>query len=164
MKMKTSNTSVETDPVKNAAADKVIAIIEDYMIKEPDGMYFDIPKKLLEDAGKALANRFYFAVGDEGSVAVTPIKYFEHKGCMCEDFEPWPINHLIPNCITTQEPYRDIANAALRTPLDVAKYMQQLGFVWNRECQNEVAAELTKELEVLEQAIVKKHKPSNPGM
>ncbi len=149
------------------AADKVIDIIMRYTHRDlEDGAktdalmaqgYYDVPQKLLAEAGPALAGRFYFAVAEEaGTISTTPMRYFEEKGCMCEDFEVWPIDHLFPDgCTHTQEPYLDI-NKAFASPLETAKYMQNLGFVWNRNCQDETEPDLTDEIE----AGLKKLRPS----
>ena len=69
-----------TDAAQNAAADKVMAWF-DGASNEPED--YKVKDKQIADAGRALANRFYFAVSEsEGMIyaMMTSAKYFERTG------------------------------------------------------------------------------------
>lgn len=147
--LKGKNISIDSDPDRNAAADEVISLLR-------RGREEIVPD-LLKKAGKALANRFFFAIDAEGLAAgeglivqVCPIYFFKREGYPQET--ACPIDHLLPGCvkaITEEEAYYKFTDPAMKTPLDAALYLQQLGFIWNRKLQDFVDETLTDELKVL---------------
>lgn len=135
-------TFIETDPAKNAAADKVIATIMG------DNQDFDAQDALVAEAGKALANRYCFAICTQEEMitaATTPIRYFEEDG-HCSD-QTGPIYHLLPKCSELMESSWEFNDSNIKTVVDAAKYLQQLGFVWSKSFQDFMDKSVTKELE-----------------
>jgi hypothetical protein len=159
--------ALETDPAKNAAADKIIRIVMgDEERADDDDADYGVPQVLLDQAGKALANRYCFAISEEdGSLnaMITPIRYFEEEGC-CSD-QTGPISHLLPKCgeamESTWECYRD----DVHTPLQFSAYLKGLGFVWNKDFQDFIDKKLTRELSAQEPAasVPKSTLPKGPG-
>lgn len=143
-----SATVIDTDPARNAAADKAIAILmgEAEASDDKDAEY-GVPQNLVNAAGKALANRYCFAISDEDdmiSAMITPIRYFEKNGC-CDD-QTGPIGHLLPKCGELMESTWEIYDSAVKTPVQAAKHLQQQGFVWNRDFQDFIDSKLTATL------------------
>jgi len=143
-----SATVIDTDPARNAAADKVIAILTgDAEASDDDDSNYGVPQNLVDAAGKALANRYCFAISDEDdtvSAMITPIRYFEKNGC-CDD-QTGPIDHLLPKCGELMESTWEIYDSAVKTPVQAAKYLQQQGFVWSRDFQDFIDSKLTATL------------------
>jgi hypothetical protein len=139
---------IETDPAANAAADEAISIIMgDGPYSEDDDAEWGVPKALLDKAGKALANRYIFAVADEDgevSVLTSPLRYFIEEGCVTD--QTGPISDLIPKggnlCDSTWEIY----DSSVKTAADAAKYMQDCGFFWNKGFQDFIDSSLTEEI------------------
>ena len=141
-------------PIANEAADKAIAII---MNDEPraetededfDGSEWGVPKKLLDDAGKALANRHCFAISGEDedclSAMITPIRFFQEEG-HCSD-QSGPVGHLLPKCAEEMESTWGCYEKSVKTHADYAQYLQKQGFQWSRDFQNYIDASLTEEI------------------
>jgi hypothetical protein len=154
--------SIETDPAKNKAADKVADILLNGPWDESDDSNYGVPQALVEEAGKAIANRYYFAINNnEGygmSVCTTPIAFFE-KDMGCD--QDGPISHLMPpRCVNASEAEWEFWNSPVETPMDAAKAFQKAGFFWNRDFQDWIDKSLTKELSVLE---AKAEKPTAPA-
>lgn len=145
---------IEADPVKNAAADQIIGIVMgDIERDNGDNTSYGVPQKLIDEAGKALANRYCFAIGtQDGSLnaRITPIRFYKEEG-RCGD-QTGPINSLLPKCGEIKGSTWEFYDPEIKTPLDAAKYLQQLGFFWNKGFQNSIDKSLTKELSVLEPA------------
>ncbi|MBI1216561.1 MAG: hypothetical protein GC185_12185 [Alphaproteobacteria bacterium] len=141
---------VETDPAKNAAADKALRIImgdEEGADYDDDDASYGVPDALVKQAGKALANRYCFAVSEEDdmlSAMITPIRYFEEEGC-CSD-QTGPIYDLLPKCAELMESTWEIFEEGVDTPVKAAQYLQSLGFRWNRDFQDFIDASQTKTL------------------
>lgn len=145
----------ETDPAQNAAADAVVAIL---MGDAPEAAAdvdseWGVPSTLIAKAGRALANRYCFAVekDEDGkiNVLVTPIAHFEAEGA-CSD-QSGPIDHLLPPSHgSVSESTWEFYVRSLDTPLKVAVELQRYGFVWNRDFQDFIDASLTQELSYLE--------------
>jgi len=157
-----SGFALETDPAANAAADQVIDILMgDLPSSEADDAEWGVPKALLDTAGKALANRYIFAVLDEDgeiSVMTTPLRYFEKEGC-CDD-QSGPIADLIPKGGELMESTWEIYDDSVKTAADAAKYMQEQGFVWNKDFQNFIDPAPVAEIE---QALKPAAKPAQNG-
>jgi len=164
---------IETDPAKNAAADAVIRIL---MGEDPAADYDDpdadwgVPNKLVEEAGLALANRHCFAImAEEGDIPyamITPIRFFEQEG-HCSD-QSVPVHELMPKCGEAMESTWEIYEKGVDTPVEAARYLQSLGFQWDRGFQDfidpSVTAELAAALETdatLE--ALKKYRENDPG-
>jgi hypothetical protein len=151
--------SIETDPAKNKAADKVIDIIMNGpWLDESDDVEWGVPKALVKEAGKALANRHCFAIsGNEGygmTALITPIKHFEKEGA-CSD-QSGPVDDLLPPRVgNASESEWEFYDPAVKTALDAAKSLQEYGFFWNRDFQEFIDSSLTKELSVLEKSAAK---------
>ena len=155
---------IETDPAANDAANQVISIIMgDLPRSEDDDAEWGVPKALLDKAGKALANRYCFAVEDmEGDIAVmiTPTRYFVENGC-CDD-QTGPIDHLLPRAATMMESCWEIYEDGIETAADAALHLQKLGFFWNRDFQNFIDASQTDDIaKALAPQTVEK--PANTG-
>ena len=131
------------------AADRIIDIlVGDAPYSEEDDAEWGVPKALLDTAGQALAGRYIFAVEEmEGEISVltTPLRYFEKNGC-CDD-QTGPIGHLIPKGGELMESTWEIYDDSVKTAGDAAKYMQDQGFVWNRDFQNFIDSSVTAEIE-----------------
>jgi hypothetical protein len=140
-------------PIANEAADKAIAIImnDEQRAETEDedfeGSEWGVPKKLLDDAGKALANRHCFAIcGEDDSLTamITPIRYYKEEGC-CSD-QSGPVGHLLPKCAEAMESTWECYEKGVKTPADFAKYLQAQGFQWSRDFQDYIDGNLTKTL------------------
>jgi hypothetical protein len=146
--IKATDTSIETDPGKNAAADKALAIIMgDEPADDSDDADFGVPRALIAEAGMALANRHYFAICAEGgslTAMITPIRYFEETG-YCSD-QTGPLGSLLPHCGETMEATWEFYDTSVKTPVDAIKYLQKQGFVWNRDFQDFIDKSVTQEL------------------
>jgi hypothetical protein len=157
--------SVETDPAKNRSADEAIGIIMGELPQdESDDADYGVPRALVNAAGKALANRYCFAIcGEEGylTALITPIRHFKLEGA-CSD-QSGPIDDLLPpRTVNASESTWEFYDPAIKTPLDAAKALQQAGFFWNRDFQEFIDSSLTKDLSSLEQPAAKKAAPA-PG-
>ncbi len=142
---------IETSPAKNAAADKVIAM----MLDEDGGLSWREP--LIEKAGKALANRFIFAVSktEEDSevlfyARIVPMKYWEERKDAYYE-APSPINHLLPGFDDLAEcggppEWWAITEDGPSSATEMAKKLTKLGFIWSEDLQNNIDAAFTKEL------------------
>jgi len=139
---------IETDAAANEAANQVISIIMgDLPRSEDDDAEWGVPKDVLETAGKALANRYIFAVADmddEISVMTTPLRYFVEEGC-CSD-QTGPIHDLIPKGGELMESCWEIYEKGVDTAVDAAKYMQAQGFLWNKGFQDFIDAAQTADI------------------
>lgn len=139
---------IETDPAANAAANEALAIIMgDLPYSEADDADWGVPQALIDKAGKALANRYIFAVSNEDgeiSVMTSPLRHFIEEGC-CSD-QTGPISHLIPKGGELMESTWEIYDANVKTAADAAKYMQDCGFFWNKDFQNFIDPALTEEI------------------
>ncbi len=149
-----SQPEIAYGPIANEAADEAIAIIMgDKPRANTDGEDFEgsewgVPKKILDDAGKALANRHCFAIcGEDDSLTalITPIRVFKEEG-HCSD-QSGPVGHLLPKCGQAQESTWECYEKNVKTPADFAKYLQAQGFQWSRDFQDYIDASLTKGLD-----------------
>ncbi|MBL1147713.1 MAG: hypothetical protein HND56_12730 [Pseudomonadota bacterium] len=151
---------IETDPAANDAANQAISIIMgDLPYSEDDDAEWGVPKAVLEKAGKALANRYIFAVEDmDGEIAVmtSPLRYFVENGC-CSD-QTGPISDLIPKGGELMESSWEIYEKGVDTAVDAAKYMQKQGFFWNKDFQNFIDASQTADIA---KALAPAEKPAN---
>ena len=114
---------------------------------EDDDAEWGVPKALLDKAGKALANRYCFAVEDmEGDIAVmiTPTRYFVENGC-CDD-QTGPIDHLLPRAATMMESCWELYEDGIDTAADAALHLQKLGFFWNKGFQDFIDASQTQSI------------------
>lgn len=152
--------SIETDPAANDAANEAIAIIMgDVPGAEDDDADWGVPQALLDKAGKALANRYVFAVSNEDgeiSVMTSPLRHFVEEGC-CSD-QTGPISHLIPKGGELMESTWEIYDGSVKTAADAAQYMQNCGFFWNKDFQNFIDSSLTEEIAT---ALKPAEKPAN---
>ena len=144
--------ALETDPAQNAVADKIIDILVGDAESPDEDAYYGIPDDMLKAAGKALANRYCFAVcveeeeyADEPLVMVTPIRYFEENGC-CDD-QSGPISDLLPRCAEAMESTWEIYHDSVNSPETAAAYLQSLGFVWNKDFQEFIDNKWTDKIE-----------------
>lgn len=138
---------LETDATMNAAADEVIAYVMGDKTSDDEDDAWGVPPALVEKAGKALANRHCFALSmEDGSLSamITPIRYFEKEGA-CSD-QTGPIDHLLPKCAELMESTWEFYDPSIKTPADAAKYLQSLGFVWNRDFQDFIDKPLTQQV------------------
>jgi len=149
-----------SDRTQNAAADKIIRIIMgEEAESKGDNINWGVDQDLIDQAGLALANRYYFGVieeDDELSVMTTPIKYFEQNGC-CSD-QTGPISHLLPVCGELAESTWECYDDNVKTVVDAAKHMQQNGFLWSKDFQNFLDSAQT---EKIEKALKQNSKPSD---
>ncbi|MEZ0226075.1 MAG: hypothetical protein ACAH83_16085 [Alphaproteobacteria bacterium] len=145
----TTITQHDTDPERNRAADAVIARML------PGGSGYDfIPSDdpLVASAGKALANRFTFAIKkseeDEEDgwgfyAIITPTAYWKKTG-YCFDQES-PLDKLLPEgedvngCGTWV-----IADKAAGSAAGLAKMLIARGFAWDLKFQDFIEPSLTK--------------------
>lgn len=137
-----TGTSLENDPHKNAVADKIIAMLmgdeERPEDDDNDETYGGIPLSMVKEAGKALANRYCFAISTDeyGTLAamITPTRYFEENGC-CDD-QDGPISDILPPRVgNAMEATWEFYDEKIKTPLDAAHELQAYGFVWNKAFQ-----------------------------
>lgn len=131
----------------------------DLPYSEDDDAEWGVPKAVLEKAGKALANRYIFAVEDmDGEIAVmtSPLRYFVENGC-CSD-QTGPISDLIPKGGELMESSWEIYEKGVDTAVDAAKYMQKQGFFWNKDFQNFIDASQTADIA---KALAPAEKPAN---
>jgi hypothetical protein len=142
-----------TGPMANEAADKAIAIImgdeerADTEDEDFEGSEWGVPKDVLDQAGKALANRHCFAICDQdGSLTanITPIRHYEAEGA-CSD-QSGPIRHLLPKCGEAMESTWECYQKGVDTPGALAKFLQAQGFQWSREFQEFIDSKLTTSL------------------
>lgn len=131
-----------TDAKQNAAADKVMAWF-DGEEDEPD---YKVKDQQVIDAGRALANRFYFAVSESDGMIyamMTSAKYFEKTGAASES--SGPLSHLMPKAEEMSEASWQILD--VKTPAQAAVYLQQQGFVWNSKYQEIIDGDQTHAVE-----------------
>lgn len=124
--------AIETDPAKNAAADKIIKKLMTSGSDEEE----EISQNLLKKAGKAIANRFTFAIGGTpgGEMMDGMFAEFSPPGDYDAHLEH-VIGHLMP---------KDCGGEALELTFDFSEYkdpvklvsdLQKCGFVWDRGYQ-----------------------------
>lgn len=148
-----SATVHETDAAKNAAADRIVELLlmDEYGPAEADDLDesgYGVKQELVDAAGRALANRYCFAImdmDDELTAMITPVAFYEQRG-YCDD-RTGPIHDLLPGCADVMESTWEFCDPKVKTPVDAAKYLQELGFVWDRDFQNFVDASQTAALE-----------------
>ena len=138
----------------NEAADKAIAIImndtprEDTEDEDFEDSEWGVPKETLDTAGKALANRYCFAINgndDEGMTAnITPIRFYQEEG-HCSD-QTGPVSHLLPDCGGVAESTWECSDPKVKTPVDFAQHLQKMGFQWSRDFQDYIDASHTEDL------------------
>ncbi|MEZ0223405.1 MAG: hypothetical protein ACAH83_02540, partial [Alphaproteobacteria bacterium] len=112
-----------------------------------DGAEWGVPKKLLDDSGKALANRHCFAIcGEDGSLTamITPIRHFEAEGA-CSD-QSGPVGHLLPKCAEAQESTWECYDKSVTTAVEYAQFLQKHGFQWSRDFQEFIDYSLTEKI------------------
>lgn len=137
-------------PIANEAADEALAIIMNEAPEadeDDENAEWGVPKKILDDAGKALANRHCFALcSEDGTISamITPIRYFREEGC-CSD-QTGPVSHLLPRCGELMESTWECYDPKVKTAEDFAKYLQAQGFQWSRDFQSYIDASLTSSL------------------
>lgn len=158
-----SQAVIETDPAKNLAADEVIRrIMGDITEDESEDLDWGVPKKLLDDAGKALANRHLFALsaegGDEVYAMITPIRFYQEEGHLSD--QSGPISHLLPRAGEAMESTWEIYEKGVKTPVQTAQYLQSLGFEWSRDFQDFIDSSLTKEIGKAVEALEDKAAPA----
>jgi hypothetical protein len=145
---------VDADPARNEAADRVVDILTgEAPFDDSDEADWGVPKELIAKAGRALANRYCFAVERNGdgelSVLITPIRHFEKEGA-CSD-QSGPVDHLLPPKMgNLSESTWEFYAEWIRQPIDAARELQRHGFYWNRDFQDFIDPALTQELSVLE--------------
>jgi hypothetical protein len=153
----------ESDRAKNDAADKVVA----YMTGETDEPEdYREKDRLVDEAGRALANRYCFAVSQADGIIycmMTPGRYFERTGA-CSD-ATGPLSHLMPNCSEMCDATWEIGG--VNTPVEGAKYLHSLGFVWNSGFQDVIDDSYTQPVAHALTAAYKKeraakHEPKAP--
>ncbi|MEZ0226852.1 MAG: hypothetical protein ACAH83_20010 [Alphaproteobacteria bacterium] len=135
---KAAGAFLETDPEKNKAADQIIA-----------ADYEDVDRSLLKKAGRALANRYTFAVTDQMAdefdvsfyAIITPTKYWKDEGC-CYD-QPSPIDHLLPNGEDANDCGTWIFEKNYASAAALAKDLQNRGFTWDKDFQNFIDSKFT---------------------
>lgn len=152
-----NDSPIETSPEKNKAADKVIANLLD---PEFEGSHDALVKK----AGKALANRFTFAIiedegADEGSFCamITPTAYWEKRG-FCFD-QPSPLWDLLPDGEDVNECGTWVFEDC-NEPVALATMLIAHGFIWDKKFQNFANASLT---ETISAALGKTGDVKNPS-
>jgi hypothetical protein len=142
---------IETSPSKNAAADAVIQMMFD------DELSWREP--LIEKAGKALANRFVFAVsktddtGEELFYArIVPVKYWQEQKDYYYEGQS-PIRHLLPEAEDLAEcggpPEMWIfPEGGPSSATAMAEKLAKFGFIWSEGLQDNVDAGYAKELKM----------------
>lgn len=140
-----SETLLETDPEKIKIAKAFIGSeskdgLLDGILSGSELEAYDncreIPDRLIEEAGIAIANLHCFAISemDEELMAwITPIAHFEKYEC-CSD-ETGPISDLLPDFAEAMESCWECCDPALKTPEKIAQRLQQLGFCWHKGFQ-----------------------------
>lgn len=124
--------ALEKDPAKNAAADKIMAQLAEREDEE-------VPERLLKAAGRALANRFIFAVSindpQEGLYAVVaPVNapdWDQHLEQYIDHLMPSRNREVMEATFEFQD-YPDVAS--------VVADLQRRGFIWDREFQQNLDA------------------------
>lgn len=143
--------SIETDPEKNKAADELTRLLLDPTDAEMEEDNYDKLDELAAKAGKAFANRNSFAIGDKEGffVYITPTRYFKENNRLWDSFDG-PLNDALPPKWGNSEEATWEFYGSSTTALASAKSLQEYGFVWSRELQNQIEPSLIKELSVLE--------------
>lgn len=133
--------ALETDPIRNAIAEKAIRMTlneEESADSDRYDVDFGVPEAMVRTAGKALANRFCFALAIDDpesgalSALITPIRFFKEKG-HCND-QDGPVRDLLPDGFHNAMEATWHAPDDL-SPLEVARELQKAGFVYNRDFQ-----------------------------
>lgn len=129
---------IETDATQNDAADQVIRLLED----DYDELYDQAGKDLIAKAGKAMANRFCFAIGGGEDDAVQDGLYVEFSpiGINYTQHLEHVISHLLPdNCGEDMELTFNFSNYT--DPVRLVSDLMKHGFVWDREYQRTMDAQ-----------------------
>jgi hypothetical protein len=159
--------AVDKTAEAEAAADKIIRIQmgEEEGSEDRDAVY-GVKESLVKQAGKALAARYCFAMcGDadeeDGMYAmITPIRYFEARGC-CSD-QTGPIGDLLPDFADVMESTWECCDESVTSIEEAAKRLQSYGFVWNRDFQDFICKDYTARLETALSG-AKSAKPKGPS-
>ncbi|MBI3442133.1 MAG: hypothetical protein HY052_10105 [Proteobacteria bacterium] len=165
-----SPATVETDPAKIAAAEKIVQISLGQTECKDGYADIEISQKMLDDAGKALANQYYFAVDRDGTIEVVSARYFEkHKGW---SGEPEPVDHLMPGFELLTSCSWGAPMDQLKTPEEAALFLQNQGFCWNEAFQSNrsedsaltasLAQTLAQQGHAVEEKTAPKKKPHGP--
>lgn len=128
--------AIETDPVKNAAADKVIeALLDPHSDDEEED---DIPQKLIKKAGQALANRFVFAIGggSKSSLQDGLFVEFSPKGSDYDQHLSHVIGHLLPKGHGGELLELTFDFSSWSDPVKLASDLMKKGFVWDEGYQS----------------------------
>lgn len=171
--------ALEADPIRNAIAETAIRMTlhdEDGVDNDRYDVDFGVPEAMVKAAGKALANRFCFALAVDDpesghmTAMITPIKYFKEEGC-CND-QDGPVRGLLPPGFSNaMESTWDVPDD-VATAVEAARLLQSYGFVYNKDFQKYIDSgqdvkvlPFLKELD--EPAVVKAapaaKKPKGPG-
>lgn len=133
--------ATETDSAKNRAADKVVDLI---MAGE------EVPEELVEQSGRALANRLSFAIDTEGydglEAKISATKYVEKRGYVSKYTDPF--GSVLPGCSESDDEstwyFRD---PDIKTAVDAAAHLISLGLQWSKELQDRVDPSVTADIE-----------------
>ena len=157
--------SKEAEPMKNIAADKVLGLL----VYNSSGD--EIPESLLKKSGKALANRFLFAlISDEAAEGGFFVRFAPMNDRSYDQHLTHIIEHLLPP-MADPEMTREIMEATFdfsdyKDPVALAKELMRHGFVWEREFQEENDAgsriPTMPRLKTLENTAAPERKTGNP--
>ncbi len=133
-----SRVILSSDPVENAAADKMAAIASG---EEDNDFSWAEEMDCRRAAGRALANRYSFVVAydeDAGFYAQFTNKRTLLETGWAEDTTP-PIGHLLPGCGEFMEATFGLPGD-IQSPTDAVLYLQDIGFFWDAGWQTDYSS------------------------